>query len=525
MRLVALIQRLAALSNALPAALCAPSIYTTTARHVDTSSAASKSSCSFEQHDWNAAQTLMAVSASSAAECCAKCAATATCEAGVLDAAGQCYLKAGLTSATGCANCTSCTLPAHSSDAIEFGPSGFRLQFNSETLGLQNISVSSKDGDFTQGFVMNYMVPPRRTEYSLWRLNITDCKSSLPEGTRVTPCIGGDCANTSHTLSADKQALTLRWGGVPLPASFGSTRLDVTVTITQLPSGRSGVSLSGAVGLSAGSTDDVCLQNMALPTLDGIPMRSNVTDAMFVPDFFGHAGKCGGNCKMDMLQYWDGMVDKVTGTKEYAYMPNGNSRSMQWFAFWSNFTSKRLGLYAGAHDASSHLQLAMSTGSWPGGAALHWYHIPENPLAPLRVQPWKMNYEVVLHGFEGDWYDAAQIYRDWVLRNAKWTRKGDVAARLRTNQFPEYLTTTPLLIESNVGRPSGGTYGRGADPNDTVASMKRIMELLEVKEMINWWSSWNTEFFDSKYPQFTPRKGFDDRVKEMRAAGIHVVPC
>jgi hypothetical protein len=226
-----------------------------------------------------------------AGECCAKCVATPTCEAGVLDVAGQCYLKAGLTGTTSCANCTSCTLPAQGAASLLFGPPGFRLELNPATLGLQNISVSSIDGAFTQGFVMNDMVPPRRTEFSLWRLNITDCKSTLPEGTRITPCIGGACANTSHTLSADGQALTLLWEGVPLPASFGSTRLNVGVTITQLPHDRRGVSLSGTVGLSPGSTEKVCLQSMVLPTLDGIPMRSNETDAMFVPDFFGHAGK------------------------------------------------------------------------------------------------------------------------------------------------------------------------------------------------------------------------------------------
>ena len=154
-------------------------------------------------------------------------------------------------------------------------------------------------------------------------------------------------------------------------------------------------------------------------------------------------------------------------------MPNGNSRSMQvrkplhtttcsstclvivltalvlvvqWFSFYSNFTAKRLGLYVAAHDASSHLQLAMSTGNWPGGASLHWYHIPSNPLAPLGEQPWEMNYEVILQGFEGDWYDAAQIYREWALGSAKWTRKGDVATRLRNKQFPEYLLR-PIYME------------------------------------------------------------------------------
>lgn len=268
----------------------------------------------------------------------------------------------------------------------------------------------------------------------------------------------------------------------------------------------------------------MCLQTFVLPTLNGIPMRSNETDQMFTPDFFGHVGKCGGNCKMDMLRNWDGMIDKPTGTKEYNYMPNGNDRSMQWFAFYSNFTSKRLGLYAASHDAASNLQLALATGAWPYGGALHWYHIPPNPLAPLGVKAWEMSYEVVLQGFEGDWFDASQIYRNWAITSANWTRNGDVKARLAKGEFPRYLTTTPLLVESNVGEPAGGTYGHGAAPNDTVASMIRIMDLLHVEEMINWWSNWNVEFYDAKYPQFTARAGFTKRVKEMRSAGIHVVP-
>jgi hypothetical protein len=292
------------------------------------------------------------------------------------------------------------------------------------------------------------------------------------------------------------------------------------------------VSLRGGVALSPGSQGEVCLQAFALPTLEGIPMRSDATDAMFVPDFFGHSGQCSGNCKMDLPQYWDGMVDPATGTKEWSFMPNGNDRSMQWLAFYSNYTGKRLGLYASAHDAASRLQLAMAAGAWPlpngdgGTAALHWHHIPSNPLAPLPEggAGWAMPYEVVLQGFEGDWFDGAQIYREWATTRANWTRKGDLKKRLASGEFPRYLTTTPLLVESNVGRTANGTYGRAADANDTVASMVKIMDLLGVKEMINWWSSWNTECYDCKYPQFTARAGFKQRVREMRAAGIHVVP-
>ena len=42
----------------------------------------------------------------------------------------------------------------------------------------------------------------------------------------------------------------------------------------------------------------------------------------------------------------------------------------------------------------------MTTGNWGGAAALHWYAIPANPLAPLSAEGWAMPYEIVLQGFE-----------------------------------------------------------------------------------------------------------------------------
>eukprot|EP01047_Picozoa_sp_COSAG01_P004800 COSAG01_NODE_160_length_23692_cov_9.703599_6_plen_99_part_00 len=84
----------------------------------------------------------------------------------------------------------------------------------------------------------------------------------------------------------------------------------------------------GQVGAPGGAR--LCLQAFALPTLEGLPMRSPETDTMFVPDFFGHAGECccGLLCKMHMTQTADGMQN------EYSFMPNGNSRAMQWFAWY-----------------------------------------------------------------------------------------------------------------------------------------------------------------------------------------------
>jgi hypothetical protein len=83
--------------------------------------------CSFASHDWNAAHTLKSVSASTPAECCAKCAAAPGCEAGVLDA-GQCYLKAGdrvLVPNNGSTAGYCAKSPAESADISVTAPGGF----------------------------------------------------------------------------------------------------------------------------------------------------------------------------------------------------------------------------------------------------------------------------------------------------------------------------------------------------------------------------------------------------------------
>jgi hypothetical protein len=253
--------------------------------------------CTFAQHDFTAATTLGSVSATTPAECCADCKRRAGCQVGILDAAGQCYLKSGLISSTGCKNCTSCVPSTQPPDAgMKFGPVGFKMELSATTLNLRNLSVSSTDDGFTQGFIMNDAPPPLQTEWPLWKLNVTDCKSALPFGTAVTPCLGAVCGNTSHTLSDDGRTLTLRWERVPLPPPF-TAHLDVTVNVTQLPSAQPGVSLRGAVALSRPSNGEeagsVCLQTFGKPSqstsecsvqVDTLVCTSSAADAQRHPN-------------------------------------------------------------------------------------------------------------------------------------------------------------------------------------------------------------------------------------------------
>jgi hypothetical protein len=42
---------------------------------------------------------------------------------------------------------------------------------------------------------------------------------------------------------------------------------------------------------------------------------------------------------------------------------------------------------------------------------------------------YKLDFPLKIIPFEGDWYDAASMYREWVLPNAHWTQRGKMADR------------------------------------------------------------------------------------------------
>ena len=319
--------------------------------------------CKFFPHDWVAAKTL-AVSARSREDCCTACLGAPTCDAGTFVAAtGQCYLKSQLGGVAGCLNCTSCAVKHRPPIAsVHFGPPDFQMELNPETLGLRNITVQSSDGLHTQAFMLGGdSMPWVAVERPLWQLNVSDCSTAnaLPNGITVNPSAA---TNISHDLSPDGKTMYLRFGGVMLPASLLGLTLRVTVSVSHLPDGQAGMALHGTVGLDTSldgrDADEaqVCVQSLSLPTLNEIPMRSKELDTMFVPNFFGHAGECAGGilCTMSPTKTWDGMG---TGHQQHelSYMPNGNFRSMQWLAWWSNSSGRSIGLYAAAHDPLSRL--------------------------------------------------------------------------------------------------------------------------------------------------------------------------
>ena len=97
------------------------------------------------------------------------------------------------------------------------------------------------------------------------------------------------------------------------------------------------------------------------------------------------------------------------------------------------------GVYVACEDTAANVKIlkALKRGT---GMRLGIAHVGDWPTNGERT----LEYDVVLGSFQGDWYDAADLYRDWTLRQAWATpllKRADVPAWLLDS--PVYITVRP----------------------------------------------------------------------------------
>jgi Domain of unknown function (DUF6259) len=118
-------------------------------------------------------------------------------------------------------------------------------------------------------------------------------------------------------------------------------------------------------------------------------------------------------------------------------------------SFYYPSQTKGPGLYLSAHDNASNPKVFYATGE-PNNKLLRFVvgQLPNDSAKPGLDyhQKWPM----IVDYFEGDWYDAAMIYRKFAMR-APWTKQGALATR---KDIPEWLkkTTVWIRLSNNRGR-------------------------------------------------------------------------
>ncbi|HEV2492293.1 MAG TPA: DUF6259 domain-containing protein [Terriglobia bacterium] len=137
------------------------------------------------------------------------------------------------------------------------------------------------------------------------------------------------------------------------------------------------------------------------------------------------------------------------------------------FAQFLAYYNDRAGIYAACQDDSGAIKLIKPVHSATGGIRLGFSHVGDWPASGER----NLGYDVVLQAFQGDWYEAAGLYREWSLRQ-KW-------AALPLHQrkdVPEWLLDSPPHIMVRMQ----GELDRGpTEPNQAFLPYPKIIPLLE----------------------------------------------
>lgn len=101
------------------------------------------------------------------------------------------------------------------------------------------------------------------------------------------------------------------------------------------------------------------------------------------------------------------------------------------------YYGKDYGLYLAAHDVDGHMK------------GIDFFRLEEGICFRFRLfsgldfgEDFKMDYDIVMQPFIGDWYNAAEIYRNWFERN-----KAPEFCKIESNQcLPEWYAQSPVVI-------------------------------------------------------------------------------
>jgi len=177
----------------------------------------------------------------------------------------------------------------------------------------------------------------------------------------------------------------------------------------------------------------------------------------------------------------------------------------------SSYIVGNSGLYLATHDPEGYIKEYKYCPEKVNDTQVFSYtftHFPVKNIGEPGMN-YVMPYDTVVGVYQGDWYGAAKIYRDWVVKEAVWCKKGPLYQR---KDVPQWMLDTDI-------------WTLGFDPN--IGKFKEFMGDLSIAGEFIWWQ-WrhkDTPGFDTEYPDYFPPAGwFAIGIEQFHKLGIPVMP-
>ena len=175
--------------------------------------------------------------------------------------------------------------------------------------------------------------------------------------------------------------------------------------------------------------------------------------------------------------------------------------NMQFHALYNRQRGK--GIYLGTRDSAPHVQW-MDIYNRSDEITWNLSHFPPN--IAFADEDFELPYDFVVGPFDGDWFDACQIYREWAVKQP-WCRKGPLLTR---SDVPKWFNVSPLYFYTHLDDAYAGTHSE--EQNLLIAS-EHFREFLDWSGMrlgaqIYAWrqyqpkrSTFEVPFFYGRHPQ------------------------
>lgn len=377
---------------------------------------------------------------------------------------------------------------------------------------LENAGVAYRFGQDGESFCLRSIfdkkaeaefLNPAAVKNNIWRISLQDSRSEVP-----LVIDGGQ-----FEITAGKGQLEAVWPAVALPDG-GSLRVQATVELTE--NGAASWNIEARIQ----DSEHYTMLDVAYPVIGGLEVPGDPEKAclLFPQDI--------GRLIRNPARNFPGALNLRYGT---------NAMTMQFLAFYG----EKSGLYISPKDGEGYLKemrLAEQFGS-QGCFSFELF----NPAFRLE-KAYALPFPVETRLFQGDWFDACMIYREWALQQ-KWTSCGPLASR---EDYPEPLRKIGLSLygirnlqysqQQKETRKKLGTSGLSVIPDEelfeTVGGTINAGDFAAYVRKMRDYYGFPLEIFNHPYldyfgracPRYMLLHGYDQAARLIREMGCYTVP-